>query len=154
MVPEQSPLVVFDNKCYVCVDNNGKDTKHIIPNSWIIHLFIYIRDNNNLFLMWYSKIYYSRVSDLLRQDMIKTENQLMVFYDSRWQDCPYIGRSTVAYIVFHQGLTIDRWTHYPGTFSQSSAESEYTAACTSGIDLVHFRILNNEFLYKVPGSFP
>ena len=34
------------------------------------------------------------VSDLLRQATIKTENHLMNFYDSSWQDCPDTGRST------------------------------------------------------------
>ena len=34
------------------------------------------------------------VTDLLRQDSIKTEYHLMEFSDSSWQDCPDTGRST------------------------------------------------------------
>ena len=36
------------------------------------------------------------VTDLLRQASIKTENHLVDFSDSSWQDCPDTGRSTGA----------------------------------------------------------
>ena len=58
-----------------------------------------------------------------RQASIKTENHLMVFSDSSWQDCPDTGRSTGEYIIFYQGGTIDHDTHVPGPVAQSSAES-------------------------------
>ena len=61
------------------------------------------------------------LSDLFRQNNIKTENQLMVFYDSSWQDFPDTGRSTGSYIIFYQGGTIDHGTHIPGPVSQSGA---------------------------------
>ena len=28
MVPKEAPLIVLDNKCAMCMDKNGKDTKH------------------------------------------------------------------------------------------------------------------------------
>ena len=28
IVPDESPLIILDSKCNVCMDNNGKDTKH------------------------------------------------------------------------------------------------------------------------------
>ena len=40
------------------------------------------------------------VTDLLRQDGIKTENDLMAFSDYSWQYFPDTVRSTVAYIIF------------------------------------------------------
>ena len=54
------------------------------------------------------------VSDLLRQAIIKTGNQLMDFSDSSWQYFPDTGRSTGAYIIFYQGGMIDHGTHVPG----------------------------------------
>ena len=39
-------------------------------------------------LKYYANINYTRVSDLLRQASIKTDNQWMAFSDSGWQDCP------------------------------------------------------------------
>ena len=77
---------------------------------------------------------------MLRQASTKTDNHLMNFSDSVWQDSPDTGRITRAYIIFYQGGTIDHGTHVPGTVSQSSAESEYNSECTAGMTLAHFRI--------------
>ena len=63
------------------------------------------------------------------------------FSDSSWQDFPDTGRSTGAYIIFYQGGPIDHGTHFPVPVAQSSAESEYNAACTAGMTLAHFRML-------------
>ena len=69
----------------------------------------------------------SPVTYLLRQASIKTDNHLMDFSDSSWQDCPDTGRSTGVYIIFYQGEPIDHGTHVPGPVAQSSAESDYNA---------------------------
>ena len=69
--------------------------------------------------------------DILKQANIKTNNRLRDFYDSSWQDCTDTGRSTGAYIIFYQGGPIDHGSHVPGPVTQSSAESEYNAACTA-----------------------
>ena len=90
------------------------------------------------------------VSDLLIQASINTENQLMAFSYSIWQDFPNTGRSTGEYIIFFQGLPTDHGTNVPGPVSQSSAESEYNAACTSGMALARFRVLIHELLNKDP----
>ena len=78
----------------------------------------------------------------------------MDFYDSSWQDFPGTGRSTGSYIIFYQGGPIDHVTHVPGPVAQSSAESEYNAACTAGMDLARFRMLIHEFLNKYPDIVP
>ena len=83
----------------------------------------YIRDNKSLGLRYYANIYYAPLSDLLRRDIIKTENQLMVFSDSIWENFPDTERSTGAYIVIYQCGPIDNFTHLSGPFSQSSDES-------------------------------
>ena len=62
--------------------------------------------------------------ELLIQDIIETENQLMVFSDYRCQYCPDTGRSIGAYITFYQGGPIYHATHVPATVSQSRAETE------------------------------
>ena len=43
-------------------------------------------------MKYYTDINDTPVSDLLRQDSIKTENHLMDFSDSSWQECPDTGR--------------------------------------------------------------
>ena len=87
----------------------------------LVHLLRYITNNKNLSLMFYAKIENAPLSDLLRQDIINTENQFMVFSDSTFQDCPYTGRSTRAYIFFNRGGTIDYCTHILGPVAQYSA---------------------------------
>ena len=79
---------------------------------------------------------------------------MKAFSDSSYQECPYTGRSTGAYIIFYQGGTIDHVTHVPGPVAQSSAESEYNAACTAGNSLAHFRMLIHELLKKDPDKVP
>ena len=74
----------------------------------------------------------------------------MYFYDYSWQYCPYTGISTGTYVIFYQGEPIDHGTHVSVPVSQSSAEIEYNAACTTGMALAHFRMLNHELLNKNP----
>ena len=78
----------------------------------------------------------------------------MDFSDSIWQDCPDTGISTGAYIIFYQGGPIDHVTHVPRPVDQSSVESEYNAACTSGMALSHFRMLIHELLNEDPDMVP
>ena len=63
------------------------------------------------------------VTKLLRQASIKTENHLMDFSDSSWQDFPDTGRSTGAYIIFYQCGPIDHDTDVTVLVAQSSVES-------------------------------
>ena len=64
----------------------------------LVHLLRYIRDNKNLGLKYYADIKDSTLYDLLRQANITTNNQLMAFSDSSWQDCSYNVRITEVYI--------------------------------------------------------
>ena len=54
----------------------------------LVHLLWYNRDNNNLGFKYVVDMNDAPVTDLLRQASIKTENHLMAFSDSSWQDCP------------------------------------------------------------------
>ena len=83
----------------------------------LIHLLRYIRYNKTLGLKYYADLNYSPVTDLLRQDNIKTKNHLMSFSDSSWKYCPDTGISTGAYIIFYQGGPINHVTHVTGPLS-------------------------------------
>ena len=87
----------------------------------LIHLLRYIRDNKTLGLKYYSYNNDAPVTDLLRQANIKTNNHLMAFSGSSWQDYPDTVRSTGAYIIFYQCGPIDHGTHVPGPVDQPSA---------------------------------
>ena len=78
----------------------------------------------------------------------------MAFSDSSWQDCTETGISTGAYIIFYQGGPIDHGTHVPGPVAQSSAESEYNAACNAVMALAHFKMLVHELLNEDPDMVP
>ena len=58
----------------------------------------------------------------------------------------------------YQGRPIDHGTHIPGPVAKYSEESEYNAACTAGMSLVHFRMLIHGLLNKdldiVPEEVP
>ena len=120
----------------------------------LINLLIYNRENEILSLQYYAGLNDAPVTDILRQSNIKTENHLMDFSDSSQRDCPYTGRSTGAYIIFYQVGPIDHETHIPGPVAQSIEESEYNAACTTGMALAHFRMLIHELLNKDPDMVP
>ena len=120
----------------------------------LIYLLRYIRDNNTLGLKYCADLNDAPVTDLLRQANIKTKNHLIAFSDSSWQDCPDTGRSTGAYIIYYQGGPIDHGTHVTGPVAQSSAESEYNAACTAGMAFAYFRMLVHELLKENPDMVP
>ena len=105
-------------------------------------------------LKYYTDLNDAPVTDLLRQANIKTKNHLMDFSDSSRQDFPDTGRSTGSYIIFYKGVPIDHGTNVPVPVAQSSAESEYNAACTAGMALAHFRMLVHEFLNEDPDMVP
>ena len=91
----------------------------------LVYLLGYIRENKNFILKYYANINDTPVSDLLRQAIIKTENQLVAFSDSSWQYCPDTGIIIGAYIIFYQGGTIDHGTHVTGLVDQSIEKSDY-----------------------------
>ena len=88
------------------------------------------------------------------QANIKTKNRLVDFSDSSWQDFPYTGRITGAYIIFYQCVPIDHGTHVPGPVARYSAESECNAAFTEVVALGNFRMLIHELLNKDPDIVP
>ena len=114
----------------------------------LVHLLRYIRDNKTLGLKYYSDMNDTLVSDLLRQVSIKTENHLMDFSDSSWQDCTDTRNSIGSYIIFYQGGPIDHGKHVTRPVDKPGAEREYNAACTVGMSIAHFSMLIHEFLNK------
>ena len=63
-------------------------------------------------------------------------------------------RSTGSNIIYYQGGPIDHGTPVPVPVAQSSAESDYNAACTAGMTLAHFRMLVAELLNEDPDEVP
>ena len=77
--------------------SSNPDKSHF---EYFVHLLRYIRDNKNLGFRYYAKIHDAPLYDLLRQDIINTENQLMLLYDYICLGYLDTGISTGVYIVF------------------------------------------------------
>ena len=105
------------HKMTKCSSNPGK-----VHFQRLLRWFIYIRDNKNLGLKFYANIEDEPLSDLSIQAIIKTENQLIVFFNSFCQNCTYTGRIIGAYAVFYQGGTKYHCTNFLGPVSQYSAD--------------------------------
>ena len=86
----------------------------------LVHLLKYIRYNKTLGLKYYADVNDAPLTYLLRQSSIKTENHMMDFSDSSWQDFPDTGRSTGAYFIFYKCAPIDHGIHVSVTVAQSS----------------------------------
>ena len=56
--------------------------------------------------------------------------------------------------MFYQRVIIDNYICVPCPYDQSSAQSENNSACTTGMALSNFRIINDEFLNKDPYVVP
>ena len=82
-------LILAVHKLAKFSSNPGK-----VHSKGLVHILGYMRDNKTLGLSYYNDMNDAPVSDLLIQDSIKTENQLMAFYDSIRQDFPDTSRST------------------------------------------------------------
>ena len=117
-------------------------------------MLIYIRDKTNFWLTYYAKIDYSYLSDILRQASIKSLNNTLVIFYSRYQDCTDTGRSTGSWIVFYEGETIDYWTHVPGAVAHPGASSEYNAAWYAVIDLWNLIMISIELINMDPDIGP
>ena len=105
-------------------------------------------------LIYYDNIEDVPISDHFRQARIKYDNQLTVFSGFTWQYFPDNHSSTGAIIVFYQGISIDHCKNVPVPVAQYSAESKYNSVCTTGMNLPHFMMINNEIMNKYTYIFP
>ncbi|KAI2504954.1 hypothetical protein MHU86_9483 [Fragilaria crotonensis] len=74
-------------------------------------------------------------------------SDLTVFSDASWQDCPDTGRSTVGYMIFHNGALIEANSTMPTPIAMSTSEAEYMAACSATMATAHIRMLLYDMTY-------
>ena len=108
----------------------------------LVHFLTYIRDNKNFGLNYYADMKDSPLYDLLRQNNIKTENQLVDFSDSSWKYCLDNGRSTGVYNNFYQGGEIDHYPYVPGPVAQSIAQIGYKFSTHFSNGFIMFQDVN------------
>jgi hypothetical protein len=74
-------------------------------------------------------------------------SDLTVFSDASWQDCPDTGRSTVGYVIFHNGALIEANSTMPTLIAMSTSEAKYMAACSASMATAHICMLLYNMTY-------
>ena len=86
---------------------------------------------------------------VLRENNIQiTQDTIVMFSDSSWNDCADTGRSTGGYIPLNQGGAVNYGSHLPVPVAMSSGEAEYISASVACMRASHLRMLiyNLKFL--------
>ena len=71
-----------------------------------------------------------------------TQDTIVMFSDSSWNDCIDTGRSTDGYIALSQGGAVDYGSHLPVPVAMSSGEAEYISAAVACMRASHLRTLD------------
>ena len=108
----------------------------------ILHLIGFIKGNSNKGIKFYASIKDSPIFKILQENNIQiTEDTVIVFSDSSWNDCIDTGRSTGGYIGLNQGGAVDYGSHLPVPVAMSSGEAEYISAAVACMRASHLRML-------------
>ncbi|KAI2505662.1 Reverse transcriptase (RNA-dependent DNA polymerase) [Fragilaria crotonensis] len=112
----------------------------------LIWLIGYLRRRPYYAIKFYPDATTNPVYDICRQHRIP-HSDLTVFSDASWQDCPDTGRSTVGYMIFHNGALIEANSTMPTPIAMSTSEAEYMAACSASMATAHIRMLLYDMTY-------
>ena len=108
----------------------------------LLHLIGFLKNTSYKGLKFFSDFKCSSVYKLLINNNIKTtEDSVIIFSDSSWNDCIDTGRSTGGYISFNQGGPADYGSHLPVPVAMSSGEAEYISAAVACMRASHLRML-------------
>ena len=106
----------------------------------LIWLIGYLQQRLYYAIKFYPDTTSNPVYNVCRQHCIPHSN-LTVFSDASWQDCPDTGRSTVGYMIFHNGALIEVNSTMPTPIAMSTSEAEYMAACSASMAAAHICML-------------
>ena len=108
----------------------------------LLHLIGYIKAHPSKGIQFYKDIKQSPVYKLLHDNGIYISNNTIVaFTDSSWNDCIDTGRSTGGYNILIQGGPVDYGSHLPIPVAMSSGEAEYIASAVACMRASHLRML-------------
>ena len=111
--------------------------------TWLIG---YLRRRPNYAIKFYPESTSNPIYEICRHHRIPYSD-LTVFSDASWQDCPDTGRSTVGYMIFHNGALIEANSTMPTPIAMSTSEAEYMAACSASMATAHIRMLLYDMIY-------
>ena len=108
----------------------------------LLHLIGFLKNTSYKGLKFFSDLKKSHVYKLLNSNNIKTtEDSVIIFSDSSWNDCIDTGRSTGVYISFNQGGPADYGSHIPVPVVISNGEAEYISAAVACMRVSHLRMI-------------
>ena len=102
----------------------------------LLHLLGYLRKYNNYAIKYYANEEESPVYKICRTHNIEPTD-ITAFSDASWQDCKDTRRSTIGNKIFYYVGLIEWKSNMPTPVAQSSAESEYMAACSACMAMSH-----------------
>ncbi|KAI2502001.1 Mitochondrial protein [Fragilaria crotonensis] len=133
-------ITVLLQTCKACICPGELDFRALI---W---LFGYLRRRPSYALKFYPDGTSNPIYSICAQHSIPYSD-LTVFSDASWQDCPDTGRSTVGYMIFHNGALIEANSTMPTPIAMSTSEAEYMAACSATMATAHIRMLLYDMTY-------
>jgi hypothetical protein len=77
----------------------------------------------------------------------KPHSNLTVFSNASWQDFPDTGRSTVGYMIFHNGALMEANSTMPTRIALSTLEAKYMATCSASMATAHIHMLLYNMTY-------
>ena len=150
-------FIYLMNTCFLCHFAITKLAKFMsLPGpkhfKAVNHMLHYLRCNYLSFgVTYYSNVERSPIYHLIKEHTNQDpEAPLTLFTDSSWQDCPDTGRSTGAYILFHQGGIIDAGSFVPNPIAMSTAEAEYNALSQAMQHVINSRQIIQELYGNRP----
>jgi hypothetical protein len=129
----------------------------------LIWLLGYLKQTSNLGIKFYHNTKTSPIGELLERNNILSNEEMVTFSDSSWQDDKDTGRSTGSYATIFQGGLIDYSSFVPEPIAMSSGEAEYNACAIACMSTLHNRFVDKEMKslatdksedqeYMVPGG--
>ena len=132
------------DKCYYGINKLAKYSNNpgVVHYRALLHLVGFIKNTSNKGIKFYSKVMGSPIYKNIDNNNIKTtEETIITFRDSSFNDCIDTGRSTGAHITFVQGGAVDYGCHLPVPVAMSSGKAEYITAAVACMRTSHLRML-------------
>ena len=101
-----------------------------------------MKGNTGKGLKFYHDLKKTQLYSVLRENNIKvSQDSIITFTDSSWNDCIDTGRSTGGNITMIQAGAVDYTSHLPVPVAMSSGEAEYISAAVACMRASHIRML-------------
>ena len=120
----------------------------------VLHLIGFLKSTSSKGIKFYADIKLSSIYKMLKENDIQiTEETILTFTDSSWNDFIDTGRSTGGYIILRQAGAVDYGSHLPVTVAMSSGEAEYISAAVACMKASHIKMLEYDFRHLGTQSY-